>query len=112
MNWRYVTDPCGGYYWYSDRLPNGWSACVADHTQSCAPQQTTAYSASAVCRWWIVGYHSGRLIDTLAEAKRVAVHLALQQGVACDDPQCRSDYRPPAQPEPAQRGLLDGGEGL
>lgn len=68
-----------------------WCAGVSDHSQSSAPKQTTAYSASAICRFWIVS-HRGPLIESFAEAKRVAIDLVLQQKQASADPECRSDF--------------------
>jgi hypothetical protein len=88
MTWTHVTDPCGGWYWYSTRLPNGWSGAVADHSQSSAPAQPARYDYSATCQFWIV---CGGQVDSLEEAKRLALLLAMQQGEASMDPTCRSD---------------------
>lgn len=89
MNWKYATDSCGGWYWFSDNLPNGWCGSVTDMSQSVSPQKPTRYLYSAACPWWIV---PGDWVDTLQEAKSRAVELAMLQGTASSDPRCRSDY--------------------
>jgi hypothetical protein len=87
MNWTPRQGPFGDWQSGSDEFPNGWTAVVSDTSQMVAPRQTTAYAVSACCRWWIV---SGRQsFDNLAEAKREAIILAMQQGEACADPSCR-----------------------
>lgn len=86
MKWRVGISPVHDWSWSSEELPNGWSALVTDNTPSVAPRQPTIYSVSAVCWWWLVS--APRQYATLAEAKRVALRLAMSQGQASGDPGC------------------------
>lgn len=85
MKWIATKDPCGGYYWFTERLPNGWSGAVSDHSQSCAPRQTTAYTYSATCRRQII---TGGTVAEFAEAKSLALSLALSQDASESGESC------------------------
>jgi hypothetical protein len=77
-DWVSVQDPCGGWYWVSGLLPNGWRASVSDISQSIAPRQTTEYQCSAACASRIV---FGPAEKTFADAKRSALLLAMNQDI-------------------------------
>lgn len=70
------------------RLSNGWSGSVVDHSQSSALRSRPGYDYSATDKFWIV---CGGQVDSLEEAKRLALLLAMQQGEVSMDPTCRSD---------------------
>lgn len=74
--WTTCRDAIGGWYWFSQELPNGWSACVTDHSQTCAPRQQTAYHASASSKR---SHVSGPMFDSFVDAQREAILLAIRQ---------------------------------
>lgn len=96
MKWIATKDPCGGYYWFTEQLPNGWAGAVSDHSQSCAPRQTTDYIYSATCRSQII---TGGTVAGFAEAKSLALSLALSQDASASGESCIV-----AQAEEAQNG--------
>lgn len=82
MKWIRVTDPVGGTYWYAE-LPNGWTAGVSDHSQTYAPRRKTEYCVSAICKSALVGWPHA--VKTFAEAKKLAVELAMAQDPKRDE---------------------------
>jgi hypothetical protein len=89
--WQPMPASFGVWYWHTEYLVNGWCAQVVDDSQMSAPQRQTHYRANAVCRFWIVSHP--QKFDTLAEAKDVALELAMAQKAASSDPLCRVDIR-------------------
>jgi hypothetical protein len=65
------------YHWYSERLPNGWTACIQDDSQVHNPPQQTNYMVSAISRLGIkVKPHR---YTEFALAKNEAVRFAMSQ---------------------------------
>ena len=82
--WNPVHDSVGGWYWYSKTLPNGWAACVTDHSQSYAPRRATGYEISAVSRAQIISAPDS--FDSFEAAKWAAIRFASEQQPALSTP--------------------------
>jgi hypothetical protein len=76
LEWTTSRDAVGDYYW-TLRLPNGWTAMVADHSHATKPERMPKYTAAASSRMW----HRSlpELFDMLADAKGAALSFALRQ---------------------------------
>jgi len=85
--WHPSFDRLGIWYWHTETVENGWSAQVCDDSQASAPKQSTRYTASACCRWWIVTWPA--YLQTLAEAKDTALRLTRMQKPASSNAACR-----------------------
>lgn len=77
VKWTAFTDRSKHWHWTTGYFENGWCASVADHSQSCAPNQTASYKAYAICRDQIITFPAR--FEALAEAKAAALDLARKQ---------------------------------